>query len=158
VTGVNHIGITVGDIDRAVDWYVSVFGLRVLDGVIVCDTTTPGADRRADVFGDRWGGMKLAHLLTENGAGIELFQFTEPAVEEPDEAFPYWRMGPHHVAFTVPDFDEALARLLEHGGRQRTGVHQVGGGPRVCYCADPWENVVELVSAPYEELSPASKK
>ena len=54
MSGINHIGITVTDIDAAMNWYVNTFGLRVLaDSPIHCDTTTEGADRRADVFGQR---------------------------------------------------------------------------------------------------------
>ena len=64
--GMNHVGLTVGDIDEAVDWYAKVFGLELLDGPMHCDTTTTGAGRRREVFGDQWGGMKLAHMLTSN--------------------------------------------------------------------------------------------
>jgi catechol 2,3-dioxygenase-like lactoylglutathione lyase family enzyme len=156
MTAMNHVGITVGDIDRAITWYMSVFELRLLAGPAHCDTTTAGAARRADVFGKQWGGMKLAHLATDNGAGIELFQFLEPPVEAPSETFPYWRCGTHHLAVTVTDFDGSLERLLSHGGRQRTEIHEVGEGLRVCYCEDPWGNVVEIVSKTYEELSTAS--
>jgi len=49
----NHVGLTVGDIDEAVDWYAKVFGLELLDGPMHCDTTTTGAGRRREVFGDQ---------------------------------------------------------------------------------------------------------
>ena len=58
-------------------------------GPLHCDLTTAGADRRLDVFGSRWGGMELAHLESDNGGGIELFEFLEPQVEQPTETFPY---------------------------------------------------------------------
>jgi catechol 2,3-dioxygenase-like lactoylglutathione lyase family enzyme len=153
MSGINHIGITVTDIDAAMDWYVNTFGLRVLaDSPIHCDTTTEGADRRADVFGKQWGGMKLAHLEADNGGGIELFQFLEPQVEKPGETFPYWLVGTHHVALTVDDFDATLERIVSTGGTQRTQVHDIPTGARVCYCEDPWGNVVEIVSTTYAEL------
>jgi catechol 2,3-dioxygenase-like lactoylglutathione lyase family enzyme len=156
MSGINHVGITVGDIDAAVDWYVTVFGLRLLAGPAHCDMTTAGADRRVDVFGERWRGMKLAHLETDNGAGIELFEFLDPGVESPTDTFRYWEIGPHHLALTVADFDGTLDRLLARGGRQRSEIHEVQEGPRICYCADPWGNVVEIVSTTYDELSTAS--
>ena len=130
----------------------SDLGLRLLAGPIHCDTTTDGADRRADVFGTQWGGMKLAHLESDNGGGIELFEFLEPRSERQDETFPYWRMGTHHVALTVSDFDATLQRLLAAGGKQRSDVHVVHSEARVCYCEDPWGNVVEIVSTTYAGL------
>jgi catechol 2,3-dioxygenase-like lactoylglutathione lyase family enzyme len=155
---INHVGITVGDIDKAVDFYLTVFGLELLAGPMHCDTSTAGAQRRADVFGARWGAMKLAHLSTGNGGGIELFQFVLPPVESPTENFAYWRIGPHHVAFTVTDFNDTLRRLLDEGGKQRTAVYDVHGGANICYCEDPWGNVVEIVSKSYRDLSEATTK
>jgi len=156
--GMNHIGLTVGDIDAAVQWYAKVFGLRLLDGPMVCDTTTSGADRRRDVFGERWRGMKLAHMLTANGCGVELFQFLEPEARKPGESFAYWRFGVHHIAFTVDDFDAALGRICDNGGRARTSVYDVHGQTFICYCEDPWGNVLEIVSRSYAELSAATTR
>lgn len=156
MTAINHVGVTVPDLDKAIGWYVAVLGLELLDGPLYCDRTTAGADRRQDVFGARWNGMKLAHLVADNGAGFELFQFLEPSVVVPEDNFVYDRIGPHHVAFTVDDFDAALQRLLDQGGRQRTGIYDVHGGARICYCEDPWRNVVELVSTSYRTLSAAT--
>jgi predicted enzyme related to lactoylglutathione lyase len=146
------VGLTVGDIDAAVEWYRAVFELELVAGPFLCDRTTPGVDRRVDVFGEQWRGMKLAHLESANGAGLELFEFVDPCVEGVDETFAYWRVGTHHVAMSVDDLDDALGRLLASGGKQRTAVHRVNEQARVCYCEDPWGNVVELVSTSYAGL------
>jgi len=80
MTEVNHIGITVGDLDAAVTLYKSVFDLEVLAKPQAATLETPAGDRRRDVFGPRWGGMRIAHLATKGGRiGIELFEFIEPA-------------------------------------------------------------------------------
>jgi catechol 2,3-dioxygenase-like lactoylglutathione lyase family enzyme len=131
---------------------VQTFGLRLLGEPLHCDLNTAGAARRLDVFGKQWGGMKLAHLESDNGGGIELFEFLEPPVEQPAETFPYWMLGPHHIALTVSDFDATLERLLSTGGKQRSEVHDVHAGARICYCEDPWGNVVEIVSTTYAGL------
>ena len=156
MTELNHVGITVGDIAAAIDFYVGALDLELVDGPLHCDTGTSGAQRRADVFGARWAGMELAHLVATNGAGVELFQFIEPAVVAPAHEFEYWRMGPHHVAFTVPDVRSAVDRIVAAGGRQRTDVHDVHNGALICYCQDPWGNVVEVVSTSYRTLSAAT--
>ncbi|MET0928464.1 MAG: VOC family protein [Aeromicrobium sp.] len=158
MSGLNHVGITVPDLDAAVSWYVQVLELELLAGPMDCDTTSPGAGRRAQVFGQAWSSMRLAHLLTSNGAGIELFEFISPATEVPKERFAYWVGGPQHVAFSVDDLDKTLAHLAASGGRRRTDVFDVHDGQRVCYCEDPWGTIVELVSSSYAELAEATTK
>jgi predicted enzyme related to lactoylglutathione lyase len=156
VTEVNHIGVTVTDIDAAVQWYGTVFGLEVMAGPMNCSVHTIGAERRRQVFGDKWGAMKLAHLMTSNGAGIELFQFVEPPVEALEDNFTYWQVGPHHIGLTVDDFDSTLQRLRDHGGTQRTAVFDVYDGAFIAYCSDPWGNTIELVSKSYRDLADAT--
>ena len=62
----------------------------------------------------------------------------------------------HHIALTVADFDAALRRVVDNGGKQRSAVYDVHGGAFVCYCEDPWGNIVEIVSKSYRELSAAT--
>lgn len=150
----NHIGITVPHLEEALDWYVEIFDLRRIEGPVHASLETDGAGRRRDVFGVAWGGMKLVHLLTDNGAGIELFEFTEPRVERPADTFEYWRVGISHVAFTVTDVGSTAARIADAGGVQRTGIHVLRPGCEICYCEDPWGNILELSSGDYVVCHP----
>lgn len=147
----NHVGIHVADIDAAVDWYREVFGLRVLEPVGTHTLETAGGERRQNVFGPQWHSMKLAHLATESGVGIELFQFIEPATVEA-APFEYWRPGIFHVCFTVDDLAAALQRLRDHGGRVRTEVHAIRPGTSIAYCEDPWGTIIELSSGSYGHI------
>jgi len=156
--GMNHVGLTVGDVAQAIRWYQDVFGLILLDGPIHCDTTTVGAARRNEVFGSQWADMKLAHMLTDNECGLELFEFVTPKGREPENNFQYWNYGASHIAFTVEDFDRTLELITSTGGRARTQVHDVHGGILICYCEDPWGNVIEIVSRPYAQLSAATAR
>lgn len=151
---VNHIGVTVGNLDQAIRFYTTVFDLELLVGAETATTQTAGADRRAEVFGARWGGMRLAHLADGNGTGVELFEFLEPAMVYPEEHFDYWRIGLSHLAFTVDDLEATMAALATAGGTVRTGVHEVRPGCRICYCADPWGNAVELSTGTYPQTHP----
>jgi catechol 2,3-dioxygenase-like lactoylglutathione lyase family enzyme len=146
---INHIGLTVGNIDAAVTFYTSVFGLEVLVAPGAHTLDTPAGERRRDVFGDRWGGMKLAHLTTPSGAGLELFEFIEPETIRPEEGFAYWRTGVSHICFTVADIDDTICTLIKAGGRKRSEIHTVRPGTQVCYCEDPWGSVVEVSSGTY---------
>ena len=149
---INHIGLTVGDMDAAVTFYTSVFGLEVLVAPGTHTVDTYAGERRRDVFGTRWGGMKLAHLATPSGAGLELFEFIEPATILPEDGFVYWRTGVSHICFTVADIDDTISRLVKAGGRRRSEIHTVRPGTKVCYCEDPWGSVVEVSSGTYHMI------
>ena len=154
MTAFNHVGVTVPDLDAAMRWYVAVFGLRLIEGPDSASLSTPGGSRRADVFGPAWKEMRIAHLVTEEEAGIELFQFTDPPVEKPPDNFAYWRIGVFHIALTVGDVDGTAAEIARTGGKRRTDTHTVRPGCVVCYCEDPWGNVLELSSRSYIETHP----
>ena len=149
---INHIGITVPDIELAVEFYCDVFGMKVLSPPRTHTDATAFASRRKDVFGEQWKGMKLAHLATPSGCGFELFEFLEPSTCRPADAFAYWNIGVSHVCITVDDFDATLDRLTESGGTRCSGVHTVRQGVKICYCQDPWGVVIEVASAPYASI------
>ena len=159
MTEVNHIGITVGDLDAAVTLYKSVFDLEVLAKPQAATLETPAGDRRRDVFGPRWGGMRIAHLATKDGGiGIELFEFVQPATVAPEVDFEYWRCGVSHFCFTVDDLEDSIDRLISFGGRKRSQIHTVWPGTRICYCEDPWGVVLELSSRDYHHIAGARQE
>jgi predicted enzyme related to lactoylglutathione lyase len=49
----------------------------------------------------------------------------------------------------VEDADAALARLLELGARERSGVQEVGEGIRVATVTDPFGNVLGVIENPH---------
>ena len=147
----NHIGITVPDIDRAIDWYGSVMGFRLIFRRLM--QFQPQIPEVREIFGPRFARAHQAHLLSANGVGIELFQFLDPPVAAPDDNFQYWRTGIFHLCITDPDLDELVVRILAEGGRQRTKIWTfLPGRPcRLVYCEDPFGNIIEAFSHSYAE-------
>lgn len=137
---INHVGLTVTDIDAAVEWYARVFGLTPVFGPV--EVRGPG--RSKAVFGPAFGAMKRAVLRSADGAGVELFEFIEPPTVRPDDPFRYWETGPFHVCFTCSDVAGQLAAVAAAGGRARTEPLDAGHGRRIAYCEDPFGNVLEL--------------
>ena len=142
-TTVDHVGLTVTDLDAAIAWYGEVFGLWVQQGPTVIGGTE---DRVRDIFGPGVGDFRIAYLGSETGTRLQLFQFTEPPVERRSETFEYWRTGISHVGLGCADVADAVARLEAHGGRRRSGIHGAPPGPVYCYCEDPDGNVIELIA------------
>lgn len=149
----SHIGITVPDLEKAVEFYTKALGLYLImppteiqqdDSAIgqMCD----------DVFGAGWGSFRIAHLSTGDGIGLEFFEFPKTVPEQ--RPFEYWRQGLFHFCVQDENLEERLAIIIAHGGKQR--MQQVrryypGEKPyRMVYVEDPFGNVFELYSHSYE--------
>lgn len=149
----SHIGITVPDLDRAVEFYTKAFDFYVImpPSEVVQDDSAIGV-MCDDVFGPGWGRFRIAHLSTGDGTGIELFEF--PKTEDTPPPFDYWKPGIFHFCLQDDDLEGRVKRIEAHGGRQR--MQQVrkyypGQKPyRMVYCEDPFGNLVELYSHSYE--------
>jgi catechol 2,3-dioxygenase-like lactoylglutathione lyase family enzyme len=92
---INHVGITVPDIERAIIWYESVLGFRLIFRRLI--QSQPQVPEVLEIFGPRLGSAHQAHLLSANGVGIELFQFLDPPVSAPEGNFNYWQVGIFHL-------------------------------------------------------------
>jgi lactoylglutathione lyase family protein len=149
----SHIGITVPDLEKAVEFYRDAFGFYVIMGPtevkqddsaigVMCD----------DVFGSGWGSFRIAHMATGDGKGVELFEFPNTVKEE--RPFEYWRPGLFHFCLQDENLEERIKLIEKFGGKQR--MQQVrkyypDQKPyRMVYCEDPFGNIVELYSHSYE--------
>src|SRR6202012_5723805 len=97
---IDHVGIACGNLDAAIERYVSVFGLAV-----VSQET------------NREQGVREAMLATESGSSY--VQLLEPlAPDTPVGKFLERRgEGMHHVGYAVADVTAALAEVGGTGGR-----------------------------------------
>ena len=149
----SHIGITVPDLERAVEFYSKCFDLY-----LIMPPTTIHHDESAigqmcdDVFGEGWGSFRIAHLSTGDGIGIELFEF--PRTEPEQRPFEYWRPGLFHFCLQDEKLEERVKLIESMGGRQRMQKvrhYYPGQKPyRMVYVEDPFGNVFELYSHSYE--------
>ena len=114
----SHIGISVPDLDKAVEFYSQVFGLYVIMGptTIKQDESSIG-QMCDDIFGEGWGSFRIAHLSTGDGIGLEIFEF--PNAEKPANNFEYWKAGTFHFCVQDPDLERLVEKVKQHGGRQR---------------------------------------
>lgn len=158
----NHVGISVTDIFRAMGWYRDVLGMAVLrEPVLVSalgggDTPAELARTVSSVFGPKLGSFWICHMISENGTGVELFEFVEPKAERrpADDNFEYWKTGFFHLAITAQDVDLLAEKIASSGGKRRTAALELvgGSGKKICYCEDPFGNIVELYSHSYEQF------
>jgi catechol 2,3-dioxygenase-like lactoylglutathione lyase family enzyme len=147
VSLVNHIGVTVPDIEAAFVWYRDSLGLfpLIAPGDAANDGTHFGHLVK-DIFADRFEHVRMAQLATADGIGIELFQFVTPETEIPTNTFEYWRTGIFHFCLTVDDVQATATRISDSGGKQLSKVWRLFENKdyEVAYCQDPWGTVIEL--------------
>lgn len=149
----SHIGITVPDLEKAVDFYTKALGLY-----LIMEPTEIERDDSAigvmcdDVFGDKWTKFRIAHMSTNDRIGIELFEF--PNTEPEEKPFEYWRPGLFHFCVQDQDLEGRIKLIEQHGGKQtmeKVRYYYPDEKPyRMVYCQDPFGNIVELYSHSYE--------
>lgn len=144
MTAIHHVGLTVSDIDRSVDFYS-----RILGGTLVGSAERSG-DSVDAVTGYPGVVVKQAFVRPANSDTlVELLQYVggSPVVLEPDNG----SVGAVHVAVHVDDMDAALARLRAEGVVALSEPITCGPGPmdgyRAVYVLDPDRIRIELVQA-----------
>ena len=82
----SHIGITVPDIKKAVEFYQEVMGWYVImpPSKVTKERDTAIGQMCIDVFGEHWETFDIAHLSTSDGIGIELFSFPDMDNKKPE--------------------------------------------------------------------------
>ena len=150
---VDHVGLTVPELDAAVRFYSDVIGGVELYRIGPFDAAEmprmdDGRDWTEAHINVKGARLTIAMLQVGPNLMLELFQYDQPADRR--KAAPRncdW--GGHHIAFKVADLEAAKAHLAKHGCKVMAGPIVLDQGPcaflRVNYVLDPWGNQLELV-------------
>lgn len=149
----SHIGLTVPDIEAAVQFYSEVMGWYVImePSTVKKETDTAIGQMCIDVFGTDWEEFEIAHLATSDGIGVELFSFPH-AVKEAS-AFNPFHTGLFHFCIQDPQIEELVDKIVAHGGKQRMPIREYYPKEKpfkMCYVEDPFGIVFEVYTHSYE--------
>ncbi|MEV7007515.1 VOC family protein [Streptosporangium sp. NPDC051022] len=145
---VDHIGITVPDLDQACRWLVDVLGCEYMYTLgPYRDDDGPWMEEHLNVHPR--AVMEELRLLRCGNVTLEVFQYAAPARRRvpPRNS----DAGGHHVALYVDDLDAAVAHLRRHDVAVLAGPTASRGpseGQRWIYFLAPWGTQFELVSYP----------
>jgi glyoxylase I family protein len=148
IRGIDHIGITVPDLDEAQRFFVDVLGAGLV--------YTLGPKQADDDWMQVTVGVHPRTVIREirflrlgNGSNIELFQYDAADGQAPQPRNS--DIGVHHLAIYVDDLHAALEHLraldVEIMG-EPTASRQSAEGQRWVYFRSPWGMQFELVSFP----------
>ena len=138
ITGMNHAGLVVKDLEAALEFYHGLLGLQIIA-------------RREREGGpiDEVVGYPNTHLVIANvgfdqHTCIELIQYANP---EPDDRPTEERavLGGSHICFDVDDIDATHRALVEGGATELNPPVDIVPGRRACYMQDPDGNWIELL-------------
>lgn len=155
----DHVGLTVPDLEQAIDFFVEAFG---------CEHVFTGGPY--DNTGWVWPGesepesltLRLAVLRQGDSLNIELLEYSDRTREAPDRAPRPPDPGGNHLAFFVEDIHGLEQRLRERGDVRFMNATEVEeGGPidgtEWCYLLTPWGQTIELIrwqsGLPYESAT-----
>ncbi|MFE4666442.1 VOC family protein [Streptomyces sp. NPDC056716] len=148
LTRLDHIGLTVPDLDEAHTFFVEVLGCEYLYALGPYQDDGHWMSTHLDV--DDRAVMRRLHFYRLGGQAVfEVF-----AYEAPDQRTRGPRnsdVGGHHVALYVEDLDAAVADLRRRGLRvlgEPTTSRGASEGQRWVYFLAPWGMQFELVSYP----------
>ena len=164
LAGMEHVGLTVPDLDQAIDFFVSVLGADRLyeHGPFSAEdnwmAANLGVDARAVI--PRIVVLRLAH-----GPTLELFEYEQSAGSAEEDLAArrpslQSAVGASHLAFYVEDIDAGVDSLHAHQlivlGEPKRVVEGPSAGLAWVHFLAPWGQQLELVSYPqgiraYEE-------
>ena len=149
---ITHIGLSVPDLDRAIDWYNKVYGFYILAGPFSFDAVhEPSDNMTQDLQGSEVKKMRNAHLMSSGGVGIELFEFQDAEIAN-EKSSP--RQGFFHICLIVDDLVETIERVIRYGGKQKSQIWNINKGKPhyLVYTEDLFGNIVELYTHSTSEI------
>lgn len=140
VTGFNHTGIVVDDLDLMVNFYCGDLSLVELNRV---ESNAPPEGNHTGIAGSR---RTLVFVGFEDGHRIELVKYHEPASADRDDDMT--RVGTNHICFNVEDIEKVYADLSARGIEFVTEpiIRETDNGRHgIVYARDPEGNWLEFI-------------
>lgn len=136
----NHVGVSVSNLERSLGFYRDLLGLEVL-----IHRPFEG-ERYEKILGLKGVKGKVAFLKSKSGGlQIELFEFAHPAPKPADAARPVCDQGITHFCIEVQDIEGEYARLKAAGVAFHCPPLDFSGQAKATYGRDPDGNVFELL-------------
>ncbi|WP_369013885.1 VOC family protein [Flavobacterium anhuiense] len=158
IVGIDHVGINVPDLNKAVTFFSDVLGFTPVTqlGPIPLDAEW----KKLNHINPDTGAVTIKMINAGNGASIEVFEYADnkgskihPKTDD---------IGASHIAFYVNDINAAVEYLKSKGvkiiGEPFTMPSGDTAGESWVYFETPWGSKMELVSYPsgkgYEKANP----
>lgn len=140
VTGFNHTGVVVNDLEKMVSFYCDDLGLTELRRI---ESVAPPEGNHTGIAGSN---RTLVFVGFEDGHRIEIVKFHEPESSSGHLDIP--QLGAMHICFNVEDLEKTHRELSAKGVRFVTDPimsEQNGKRRGIVYAQDPEGNWLEFI-------------
>ena len=144
MTGVNHVGHVVTDLDRAKRFYVDLLGFRLWYEIHPPDGATARLSSLTPPLG------LTASYLTLDGFVLELLHYSAPEAAAPARVRTMNEPGLTHLSIAVDDVHETAKKAVEFGG----SVIETSDIGNALFIRDPDGQLVELLPLSYRDQLP----
>mgnify|MGYP000518616499 CR=1 FL=1 len=145
IHGVNHIALSVPDLEQAIAFYGGLLGLEKV-AQMSWDADSKTSEMASRILAVEGTAADAAHLRGPNML-LEIFQFKAGNAQTQDPERPVVDHGITHICFAVKDLDQEYTRLKAAGMKFHSEPVKVAPGVRAAYGRDPFGNVIELEEA-----------
>lgn len=136
----NHSGIVVTDLDKALKFYCDGIGLSVRFQV------EADGPQLSQLLGYDDVQVKAAFVGGIDGHSLEIIEYISPKTEVRDAGELHRRnaTGSAHFSFNVTDINAVIDRIVPMGAVLNNPPVDLMDGYKSVYLQDPWGNWVEL--------------
>lgn len=158
---VQHIGVTVPDLEVATTFLVEGLGAKIAyDGLSPDDEPRQGPEVERQLGLPQGAAIhRQRFFVIGNGPGLEVFEISGKQREAAGLA----DFGLNHVSFYCDDINESLERLVAAGGTALSEVHgnsryEDSEGNGSVYVKAPWGMLIELQTIPEGHYYPSDSE
>lgn len=137
IPGLGHVGLSVNNMQRSLEFYRDIMGMEVTLELDISD------DRQARVIGVPGTKCRIAHLKLGDGV-LELFEYYEPSGENKARMMWQYDHGIVHIGFEVDDFRQRADHLKSKGVEFLGEPVEFRPGVWVLYFKGPDGEICEL--------------
>jgi catechol 2,3-dioxygenase-like lactoylglutathione lyase family enzyme len=152
---INHIAISVPDLEKGLKWYQEVMGFTIVRGPVelTSDDIRVGIALK-NIFGSKFKKLRIVWMSSANNIGFEIFQFIQPKQFIKRKQIEYWSGGVIHMAVTERNLEYLLAKVTKTGGKQISKIWELDPKKhhKLVFCTDPFGNVIEIYSHSFEQF------
>ena len=137
IKSMNHVGLSVTDMQRSLQFYRDYLGMEELMSLDISD------DRIGRVIGIEGAKCKIVHLKLDQTI-LELFEYKNPRGEKFASKMRQCDIGFSHIGFEVNDIHRHIEELKQMGVEMLGETVEFRPGVWVAYFRGPDGEVVEF--------------
>jgi catechol 2,3-dioxygenase-like lactoylglutathione lyase family enzyme len=139
IKGIHHIGISVADLSRSLEFYRDL-----LDMVVIVKPQPFGGELYDRILG-LTGAQGRVAVVRRGTLELELFEFKQPTPTRKRQSCPVSDHGLSHFCIAVADIESTYKHLANAGVSFHCPPLTFGGGTKATYGRDIDGNVFELL-------------